>query len=127
MKFSLAVSFLSAAFAGVSADHPVDGFVDSKIRAAEIPRADIADPRTLIRRASLDLTGLPPTPGQIHAFTKAYEKSSAEAWEALIDRLLGVLGRCVEQIGRHEAAFRRPVGVTRREVTPIRCGDVDHR
>src|SRR6185312_14949836 len=44
-----------------------------------------ADRRMLIRRVSLDLTGLPPTPAEVEAF--ANDKSS-NAWEKVVDRLL---------------------------------------
>ena len=46
-----------------------------------------ADKRTLIRRATLDLTGLPPTIEEIEAFEK---DTSADAFAKVIDRLLDV-------------------------------------
>ena len=49
-----------------------------------MPVAD-ADPRTLIRRATLDLTGLPPTPDEIQAFL---QDDSPEAFSRVVDRLL---------------------------------------
>ena len=72
------------------ADHPVDAFVAAKMAAAElnVKPASPAAPRTLIRRASFDLTGLPPKPEEIDAFVAAWEHDSKTAWTELIDRLL---------------------------------------
>ncbi|MEM7144251.1 MAG: PSD1 and planctomycete cytochrome C domain-containing protein [Verrucomicrobiota bacterium] len=71
-------------------DHknPVDAFIAEKRDAAGFKAAPKADPRTLIRRATYDLTGLPPTPREVFDFTNAYEKNSHKAWNDLIDRLL---------------------------------------
>ena len=68
--------------------NPVDNFIGQKLADAELKPAEQADPRTLIRRVSYDLTGLPPTPREIRQFQKAWEKDSQQAWDALIDRLL---------------------------------------
>ena len=53
-----------------------------------MPAADQADPATLIRRATYDLTGLPPTPREVFEFKRASKADPQAAWEALIDRLL---------------------------------------
>src|SRR5687767_12305805 len=45
--------------------NPVDRFVDAKLAANGLKRSPEANPRTLIRRLSFDLTGLPPTPDEI--------------------------------------------------------------
>lgn len=65
--------------------NPIDQF----IRAAQIPR-DLtpsleADRRTLIRRLSYDLLGLPPTPKEVDAFIS---DARPDAWEQLVDRML---------------------------------------
>ncbi len=65
--------------------NPVDGFLAAKGAEKKLKLAPAADPRTLIRRATLDLTGLPPTPGEVDAFLA---DKSAEAWEKVINRLL---------------------------------------
>lgn len=70
--------------AGDSIDH----FVSKKLADAGFEPAPAADPRTLIRRATFDLTGLPPTPGEVDSFVGAWEKNPETAWETLIDRLL---------------------------------------
>lgn len=63
----------------------LDAFVRTAwIRRGLTPVAD-ADPRTLIRRATLDLTGLPPTPDEIDAFLK---DDPEQAFARLIDRCL---------------------------------------
>jgi mono/diheme cytochrome c family protein len=68
--------------------NPVDHFVSSKLAKAKIKPAAQADARTLIRRATFDLIGLPPTPEETESFLTAWKKDSRKAWENLIDRLL---------------------------------------
>jgi len=68
--------------------HPVDAFVRSRLAEAGFEPAPAADARTLLRRATYDLTGLPPTPEEIESFLAASEKDPEAAYEALIDRLL---------------------------------------
>lgn len=68
--------------------NPIDFFVRSKLADAGVEPAPQADPRTLIRRATFDLVGLPPTPEEIEAFLTEWKADSTKAWEALIDRLL---------------------------------------
>ena len=66
------------------AAHPIDAFLLAAEKAKGLTFNPPADPRTLIRRATLDLTGLPPSPGDVEAFLKAPDQSYA----ALLDRLL---------------------------------------
>ena len=66
-------------------DHPVDRFLDQLRRDAGVTAAPRADKLTLLRRAYLDLTGLPPTLAQTDEFLADTERG---AWERLIDRLL---------------------------------------
>lgn len=64
---------------------PLDRFVLARLdRAGLRPVAD-ADRHTWLRRVSLDLTGLPPTPAEIEAFVA---DKSPRAWETVVDRLL---------------------------------------
>ena len=72
----------------VSTTEAVDHFIDQQLAAAGLEPAPSASPRSLIRRASFDLTGLPPAPEEIDAFEVAYSADSERAWANLIDRLL---------------------------------------
>jgi cytochrome c553 len=65
--------------------NPIDAFVLEKLEAKGMNLAPEADPLTLLRRASLDLTGLPPEPAEASAFLV---DRRADAYERLIDRLL---------------------------------------
>ena len=78
-----------------AAGHPVDAFINARL--AGLDPAPRADRRTLIRRATLDLLGLPPTPAEIDAFVA---DPLARAWENLIDRLLAS-PHYGERWGRH--------------------------
>jgi cytochrome c553 len=64
---------------------PVDHFVWAKLQASGLKPAAPADKRTLIRRATFDLIGLPPTPEEIDAFL---QDGSAGAFARVVDRLL---------------------------------------
>ncbi|OWK38075.1 DUF1549 and DUF1553 domain-containing protein [Fimbriiglobus ruber] len=65
--------------------NPIDAFVFAKLKEKGLAPAPEADKRALIRRATFDLTGLPPTPEEVDAFLK---DTSATAFEAVVDRLL---------------------------------------
>ena len=65
--------------------NPIDRFLDRERRQRGLTIAPRADRYTLVRRAYLDLLGLPPTPAQVDAFVN---DRSADAWERLIDTLL---------------------------------------
>ena len=64
---------------------PIDAFVLARLRERGFSFAPEADRRTLIRRASFDLTGLPPSQQELDAFLA---DPGADAYERLIDRLL---------------------------------------
>jgi hypothetical protein len=64
---------------------PVDAFLLQKLRAQGLEFAPDADKRTLLRRVTLDLTGLPPTPDELDAFLK---DEAPDAYERVVDRLL---------------------------------------
>jgi Protein of unknown function (DUF1549)/Protein of unknown function (DUF1553)/Planctomycete cytochrome C len=63
----------------------IDRFVLAKLESASIQPSPEADKTTLIRRLSLDLIGLPPTPEEVDAFMA---DTSADAYEKLVERLL---------------------------------------
>jgi len=65
--------------------NPIDGFVLARLDKEGLKPSPEAPKSTLIRRATLDLTGLPPTPQEVEAFVK---DTSPNAWEKLLDRLL---------------------------------------
>ena len=76
---------------------PVDNFVLARLEAKKLKPAAQADRRTLIRRLSYDLIGLPPTPKEVHAFEK---DKSPNAYAKLVDRLLAS-PHYGERWGRH--------------------------
>ncbi len=63
----------------------LDKFVLAKLEAKRMAPSPLADKRTLIRRATFDLTGLPPTAAEVNAFVA---DKSAKAFETVVDRLL---------------------------------------
>ncbi|MBA4149399.1 MAG: DUF1553 domain-containing protein [Verrucomicrobia bacterium] len=63
----------------------IDHFILERLEAEKLKPSQEADKATLLRRVTLDLTGLPPTPEEIRAFQK--DKSS-KAYERVVDRLL---------------------------------------
>jgi Protein of unknown function (DUF1553)/Protein of unknown function (DUF1549)/Planctomycete cytochrome C len=65
--------------------NPIDLFIQARLAREGLNASPEADKRTLIRRVTLDLTGLPPTPQEVEAFLK---DASHEAYEKLVDRLL---------------------------------------
>ena len=72
----------------VKSEHPIDRFLDRKLVQAGVELAPRAAPETLIRRVSLDLTGLPPTLSEIGSFVKASQQDEEAAWVELVERLL---------------------------------------
>jgi len=65
--------------------NPIDAFIAASLQSKGLKATPKADKRTLIRRAYLDLIGLPPSPEEVEAFVA---DRSANAWEKLIDSLL---------------------------------------
>ncbi len=79
------------------AAHPVDAFVRERLAAAGLKPSPEADRRTLARRVSLDLTGLPPAPEQVEAFVN---DTAPGAYEKLVDKLLAS-----PRYGEHRARY----------------------
>jgi hypothetical protein len=77
--------------------NPIDAFVLAKLETSGLEPAVEADKRTLIRRVSLDLMGLPPEPAEVEAFLK---DDSRNAYEKVVDRLLAS-----KRWGEHRARY----------------------
>lgn len=70
---------------GLGAEVPIDVLLDEKIATAGLKKAPPADRATLLRRATFDLTGLPPTPDEVRSFL---EDAAPDAFARVVDRLL---------------------------------------
>lgn len=79
------------------ANNPIDHFVNARIAAAKLKPEDRASKETLIRRATLDLTGLPATIKEIDDFLA---DESEQAFERVVDRLLAS-----DKYGEHMARY----------------------
>jgi cytochrome c553 len=77
--------------------NPIDAFVLAELEARGLSPSPEADRITLIRRATFDLTGLPPTPEEVADFVA---DPAADAFEKVVDRLLAS-PRYGERWGRH--------------------------
>jgi hypothetical protein len=65
--------------------HPIDQFILHRLKQAGLAPSPPADRRTLLRRLSFDLVGLPPTPEEVEAFVA---DARPDAYKRLVDRLL---------------------------------------
>jgi len=81
---------------GTSSANPIDAFVADKLREHGMRFSPEASPETLLRRVTLDLTGLPPTLEEMRAYQA---DPSPRAYERVVDRLLGS-----SHFGEHLAA-----------------------
>src|SRR5262249_49705073 len=88
---------------------PIDAFIAAKHAEKGLSPARAADPRTLLRRLYLDLTGLPPAPEEVDQFVTPWHdasarpqavRSQAEVWHRVVDRLLAS-PHYGERWGRH--------------------------
>lgn len=82
---------------GAWSSTPIDQFVKAKLRDAGLSPSPIADRRTLLRRVSFDLIGLPPTPDEMDDF---FADDRSDAFERVVDRLLSS-PNYGERWGRH--------------------------
>jgi hypothetical protein len=69
-------------------DRVIDRFILARLEEAGLTPADRADARTLIRRLSLILVGLPPSPHEVEGFLAEYAAQPQAAYDDLVDRLL---------------------------------------
>jgi len=67
---------------------PIDHFVRHRLIGSGLVPGKVADPRTLIRRLTFDLTGLPPSVAEVREFVEDYQRRGETAWQAAITRLL---------------------------------------
>ncbi|APW62671.1 DUF1549 and DUF1553 domain-containing protein [Paludisphaera borealis] len=95
-----------------SSPNPIDAFLASEYRAKGLEPAGPADKQTLLRRVTLDLTGLPPTPAEQAAFL---HDESPNAYETVVDRLLASEQHGV-RFGRHWLDVLRYADVDERMV-----------
>src|SRR5205807_3390108 len=77
--------------------NPIDNFIVAELEKRGLQPAPEADRRTLARRLSLDLTGLPPAPADVEAFV---QDTRPDAYEKFVDHLLGT-----PQWGEHRARY----------------------
>ena len=80
---------------------PIDGYVLERMQERGLEPGPMADARTLLRRLSLDLTGLPPSRSEVEEFVTEVDRLSLDkAYENLVDRLLESQG-----YGEHMARY----------------------
>jgi hypothetical protein len=77
--------------------NPIDAFIRARLEKTGVAPAAAAKREQLIRRVTIDLTGLPPTPEEVDAFVN---DQSPSAWQMVVDRLLAS-PRYGERWGRH--------------------------
>ena len=95
--------------------NPIDAFLLARLSEKKLAMNPPADRRTLIRRATYDLTGMPPSPKDVDSFVN---DSNPRAFEELIDRLLAS-PRYGERWGRHwldVVRFGESIGFERNDI-----------
>jgi hypothetical protein len=88
---------------GTAAQNPIDAFIQARLAQDGLKPSPEADRRTLVRRVTLDLTGLAPTPAEVTAFVA---DNSPEAYQKLVDRLLATPAYAEKQAVRWLDAVR---------------------
>ena len=68
--------------------HPIDAFLLKRLQQKGLAFSDSADPRSLLRRVAIVLTGLPPSWEESQDFLTAYQEDSNAAYETAVQRLL---------------------------------------
>lgn len=69
--------------------NPVDAFLNARLAKTEVPANGPASAQDLVRRVSIVLTGLPPTPEEVQAFEARYAKDPEQAYIRLVEEQLG--------------------------------------
>ena len=82
---SVAATFQVAGQSTAGSGNPIDFFIRQRLTREGLQPSPEADRRTLIRRVTLDLTGLPPTPEEVAAYL---QDTRPDAYESLVDRLM---------------------------------------
>ncbi|MEZ5434915.1 MAG: DUF1549 domain-containing protein [Verrucomicrobiales bacterium] len=99
-------------------ENPVDAFLAKAMREKHLDFSPEADPVTLLRRLTFDLTGLPPTPEEVDTFLNETKRDAGAAYVAAVDRLLGTPAYG-ERWGRHwldVAGYADSDGFTERDL-----------
>ena len=68
---------------------PIDSFLERKLNEKGLRPNAIAAPISLIKRVSIIITGLPPSPDRVSSFLSDYKKDPQSSYEKLVDELLG--------------------------------------
>jgi hypothetical protein len=97
--------------------NPIDQFIQDRLHREKLAPASEADKRTLLRRVTLDLTGLLPTPEDTRAFLS---DTAPDAYERAVDRLLSspAVCRAAHHALARRGALRRHRGVPWRQSNP---------
>ncbi len=72
----------------VSGARPIDAFIRAELRKRGLEASAPADSATLLRRVSLDLTGLPPEPKEVSEFVAEFQRDGDAAYSRWVERLL---------------------------------------
>ena len=81
-------SFTSPSKTAKTEGHPIDHFINTKLKTQGLEISPVAPAHTLLRRLSLDLTGILPTTSELSLFKKNYEEDPSNAITKATDRLL---------------------------------------
>ena len=72
----------------IPSPNPIDAFIAAELAEQKLQPGPRASAATLIRRATFDLVGLPPSPSEVEAFVAACQDDPDDAFDALVERLL---------------------------------------
>ena len=72
----------------IHSDNPVDAFLINQLASKGLNYSPVAEPQALLRRLSIVLTGLPPTPEDLQQFLRDYQQDPQLAYQSAVDRLI---------------------------------------